>query len=73
MEQIISYPQLQELCRPGRRPRRATVVRWARQHGIAVIPHLSGGVFTTKAALDAAMGVRPEGASSVSYQVDELV
>jgi len=45
---ILQFRDLQELCQPGKRPRLATVIRWA---------HGSGGIWTTMDALNEALGL----------------
>lgn len=69
IDPIIRFQQLQELCRPGERPRLATVERWARKAGIRVQYDGNGGIWTTINALDAALGIS-SAASSDSYSAD---
>ena len=67
---IISYPELQKLCRPdGPAPRLATVERWARKSGIRIQYDGQGGVWTTMTALDAALGIG-SAASNESYPAE---
>ena len=54
---VLQLRDLQELCRPGKRPRLATVERWAKQHKIRVQYDDQGGVWTTTAALNEALGL----------------
>ncbi|HBG88890.1 MAG TPA: hypothetical protein DDX20_01555 [Stenotrophomonas sp.] len=54
---VLQFRDLQELCRPGKRPRRATVERWAKQRKIRVQYDGQGGVWTTTAALNEALGL----------------
>ena len=55
---IVPFADLQELCRPGEKPRRATVEAWARDQGIALKLDGRGGVWTTIDAVNIALGVR---------------
>ncbi|EED37125.1 conserved hypothetical protein [Stenotrophomonas sp. SKA14] len=54
---VLQFRDLQELCRPGKRPRLATVERWAKQRKIRVQYDGQGGVWTTTAALNEALGL----------------
>lgn len=54
---VLQFPDLQELCRPGERPRLTTVTKWADQAGIRYKYDGKGGVWTTIEALNAALGV----------------
>jgi hypothetical protein len=59
-DQIVTFRDLQQLCRPGQdapRPSRATVERWARRQGIRYLYDGQGGIFTTLLAINAAMGL----------------
>lgn len=40
---VLQFQDLQELCRPGERPRLATVERWARDCGIRIQYDGEGG------------------------------
>lgn len=55
---VLQFSDLQELCRPGERPRLATVETWARAQGIAFRYDGKGGIWTTVDALNAALGLR---------------
>jgi len=55
--EVLQFRDLQELCRPGKRPRLATVERWAKQRKIRVQYDGQGGVWTTTAALNEALGL----------------
>jgi hypothetical protein len=54
---ILQFDDLQELCRPGQRPRLATVEAWARSQGIRYLYDGHGGIWTTVDALNAALGI----------------
>ncbi|SFR87942.1 hypothetical protein SAMN04487782_1547 [Stenotrophomonas maltophilia] len=54
---ILQFHDLQELCQPGKRPRLATVVRWADGCGIRFLYDGSGGIWTTMDALNEALGL----------------
>jgi hypothetical protein len=56
---IVPFAQLQRLCRPtGPAPRVSTVVRWADRQHIRYKYDGLGGIWTTQAALDAAVGLQ---------------
>lgn len=55
---IITFRELQDLCRPNLdlpRPRAGTVERWARRQGIRISYDGEGGIFTTLAAVHQAL------------------
>jgi hypothetical protein len=54
---ILQFNDLQELCQPGKRPRLATVIRWADGCGIRFLYDGSGGIWTTMHALNGALGL----------------
>jgi len=54
---VLQFQDLQELCRPGEKPRLATVQRWADATGIRYKLDGNGGIWTTLSALEAALGV----------------
>jgi hypothetical protein len=54
---ILQFRDLQELCQPGRKPRLATVIRWANGCGIRFMYDGSGGIWTTMDALNEALGL----------------
>lgn len=57
---IFQFEDLQELCRPGEKPRRATVEAWAKKIGLAYAYDGQGGIWTTLDALNQAVGVRAQ-------------
>lgn len=63
--EILQFRDLQELCQPGKRPRLATVERWARDRRIRFEYDARGGIWTTTAALNEALGLSP--ASNDAY------
>lgn len=54
---VLQFQDLQELCRPGEKPRLATVQKWADERGIRYQFDGHGGIWTTLSALEAALGV----------------
>lgn len=54
---ILQFQDLQELCKPGEKPRLATVESWARARGIKFAYDCRGGIWTTVDALNAALGL----------------
>lgn len=60
MTQVVTFLDLQRMCRPaGPTPRASTVRRWADRQRIRYKPDGSGGIWTTTAALNAALGIGP--------------
>ncbi|MBN5173100.1 hypothetical protein JY430_13340 [Stenotrophomonas maltophilia] len=71
--EVLQFRDLQELCRPGKRPRLATVERWARQRKIRVQYDGQGGVWTTTAALNEALGLQRQEEERENYMISELI
>lgn len=69
---ILQYEDLQELCRPGERPRLATVEAWARKIGLRYTYDAKGGIVTTVDAFNAAIGVA-QAVNDGKYSVDEVL
>lgn len=67
---VLQFQDLQELCRPGERPRLATVEAWARTCGIRYKYDGKGGIWTTAAAMNAALGLQL--ASNEAYGTDVI-
>lgn len=70
--EVFQYQDLQELCRPGKRPRLATVERWARDRGIRAQYDGKGGIWTTITALNEALGLVSEAQKSDTYSAPDL-
>ncbi|WP_329766009.1 hypothetical protein [Stenotrophomonas geniculata] len=68
--EVLQFQDLQELCRPGERPRLATVEAWARREGIRYKYDGKGGIWTTAAAMNAALGLQL--ASNDAYGTDVI-
>lgn len=69
---ILQYEDLQELCRPGERPRLATVEAWARKIGLRYTYDAKGGIVTTVDAFNAAIGV-VQASNDGKYSTDEVL
>lgn len=54
---VYLFEDLQELCKPGERPTLATVEAWAVAQGIRYRYDRKGGIWTTREALNAALGL----------------
>lgn len=62
MQQVVPFSALQRLCRPaGPAPRVSTVCRWADREGIRYKYDAQGGIWTTGAAINAALGLGSAG------------
>jgi len=70
--EILQFRDLQELCQPGKRPRLATVERWARHRNIRFQYDACGGIWTTTAALNEALGLRVPASNGDTYSTDLL-
>ncbi|WQI21875.1 hypothetical protein U2S91_04310 [Stenotrophomonas maltophilia] len=70
--EILQFQDLQELCQPGKRPRLATVERWARDRGIRVQYDGKGGIWTTMTALNEALGLRSAATNQECYAPSDL-
>lgn len=64
---VLQFCDLQELCKPGERPRRATVEAWADSIGLQYKPDGAGGIISTVDALNAALGVGQAAANDAKY------
>lgn len=54
---VLQFADLQEICKPGQKPRLHTVEAWAKHCGIRYGYDGSGGIWTTLDALNAALGI----------------
>lgn len=55
---ILMFADLQRMCRPnGPAPRPATVRRWAEREGIRYKYDRHGGIWTTREAVNASLGL----------------
>lgn len=70
---VLQFRDLQELCRPGKRPRLATVESWAKQRKIRVQYDGQGGVWTTTTALNEALGLGSTKDASEHYDPSKLL
>lgn len=70
-DRILQFQDLQELCRPGEKPRLSTVEKWATDAGIRYKYDGNGGIWTTLSALEAALGLAAAN-DSQPYDANEL-
>lgn len=66
---VLQFADLQEICRPGERPRLGTVEAWARSQGVPFRYDGKGGIWTTVDALNHALGLDPS-KSGAAYPID---
>lgn len=71
--EVLQFRDLQELCRPGKRPRLATVERWARARGVRIQYDGEGGVWTTTTALNEALGLKAPAHTEDAYVASDLL
>lgn len=57
--EVLQFQDLQELCKPGHKPQLATVERWARKIGLLYTFDGDGGIISTVAAVNKALGLGP--------------
>lgn len=70
---VYLFEDLQEICKPGERPTLATVEAWARAQGIRYLYDRKGGIWTTKEALNAALGLGALTDDSALYSPDDVL
>lgn len=68
---VLQFADLQEACKPGHKPRRATVEAWARRIGLAYSYDGQGGIWTTADAFNAALGLGA--ANGDTYRPEDIV
>jgi hypothetical protein len=71
--QVLQFPDLQELCSPGQRPRRATVEAWARGMGLRFAYDARGGMWTTIDALNAALGLGAANDPGETFKPEQIL
>ncbi|PPT93263.1 hypothetical protein XthCFBP4691_01075 [Xanthomonas theicola] len=75
---ILTYEDLQKLCRPDlpgrprRAPRRATVEAWAKREHIPYRYDGVGGIWTTREALNQALGLRQAEEPDAPYDPEDI-
>lgn len=69
---VLQFDDLQELCKPGERPRLATVEAWAKAQGVRYRYDSKGGIWTTVTALDAALGLTAAANDDAPLRADEV-
>ncbi|WP_275548341.1 hypothetical protein [Xanthomonas arboricola] len=70
---ILQFSDLQEVCRPGEKPRLATVEAWARCQGIRYQYDSRGGIWTTIDALNHALGLAKTVDQADHYNAENLI
>ena len=69
---VLQFHDLQDLCQPGKRPRRSTVEQWAKRQGVRYSYDADGGIWTTVDALNAAIGLTPA-SNNDAYDPDKVL
>lgn len=72
LPEIYTFRDLQQMCQPGKNPRRATVEAWADREGIAYRYDGCGGIWTTHQALNVALGLKKPGAVEAQYSPEDI-
>lgn len=72
---IYQFDDLRKICRrrEDERPTLATVERWAQKIGLQYNYDGDGGIWTTKDALNAAVGLRSAASDSASPYTPDMV
>jgi len=70
---ILQFQDLQELCKPGAKPRLATVEQWARHRRIKFEYDGNGGIWTTMTALNDALGLNSSSGQADYYEPTDLL
>lgn len=70
---VLQFADLQDLCKPGKKPKPLTVERWLRRQGIAFGEDAVNGLWTTVDALNVALGVKvANDEQGASYSADDV-
>lgn len=69
---VLQFEDLQDLCKPGEHPHLATVERWARDQGVRYKYDGKGGIWTTVAALNAAVGLTAANDPGATLRVEDV-
>lgn len=64
---ILQFPDLQDLCRPGEKPQRATVEAWARRIGLRYTYDGRGGIISSIEAYNAVLGLAASNDANGGY------
>lgn len=72
LPEIYAFRDLQQMCQPGKNPRRATVEAWADREGIAYRYEGNGGIWTTHQALNVALGLKRPGTVEAQYSPEDI-
>lgn len=70
---VLSFDDLRRISRLGAQAQLATVERWAKRAGIKYNYDGRGGIWTTVAAMNAAVGLKADAGDSESYSADMVV
>lgn len=70
---VLQFDDLQEMCRPGEKPRLSTVEAWAKRIKLQYTYDGKGGIVTTVDALNACIGIRAANDATASYRPDEVL
>lgn len=68
----LTFDDLRRLSRLGEKAKLATVERWANKNGIRYKYDGKGGIWTTAAALDAALGLSASPSDAEPYRADAI-
>lgn len=70
---ILQFHHLQELCRPGEKPQRATVEAWAREIGLRYTYDGRGGIMSSVEAYNVALGLGAANDSGGHYRPADVL
>lgn len=69
---VLQFEDLQQLCQPGKHPRRAAVEAWARRIGLRYTYDAKGGLLTTVDAVNAALGLTAAANDDAPLRADQV-
>ena len=70
---IYTFEDLRRLCGGAKKVSRPRVEAWARQEGIRYKYDGMGGIWTTREAINAALGLNPKNVESITpYSPDDI-
>lgn len=69
---VLQFKDLQQICKPGERPLISTVEAWAVKNRIPYRYDAKGGIWTTVAALNSALGLSSAANDPSKYDPNEV-
>ncbi len=74
IKSILQFSDLQEICKPGKKPRLRTVESWAAKIGLRYTYDAEGGIVSTVEALNLALGIDKSAANDEeAYRAEDML